>query len=213
MRKLLCSICILCLLAAMLAGCGAPKSTAAPEPSATPAVTPAPTAIPQSAAPTSSAAPTASPEPGSDLAGSIASKNGVFLISKDLFVSQLDLVLTSFGYRTLPDPVTPTGEPTGKTVKSETYDVGAGVTLTLCTGKNGENLSEIDLTATGVLSGNSFSDYQKCCVDMIDFDRSKSILGSLEKSKSGTTAIYSENASYILRVSDDITTLRIIPKN
>ena len=208
MKKMLCSVCALCLLAALLTGCaggGTQLSTASPDPSAAPTV--------QTADP---ASPSASPGSEDDLTGTIESKGGVFAIDSGLFASQLDLVLQSFGYHTLPAPDTASVEkvgPNGKTVACKRYDVGSGVLLTLWADKADGSLGEIVLTASGSLSKSTFSNYQKCCVDMIDFEASKNILDALGDDEPGMTAVYSQNAHYIKRANDSVTILQIIPRN
>lgn len=205
MKKMLCSVCALCLMTELLTGCigtGTQESTASPDPSAAPTV--------------QTAAPSASPGSEDDLTGTIESKDGVFLIDRDLFASQLDLVLQSFGYHTLPSPETSAVEkvgPNGKKVLCERYDVGSGVLLTLCADKDDGSLAEIVLTASSSASKNTFSNFQKCCVDMIDFEASKNILAALGDSGAGTTAVYSENAHYVQRGNDSVTILQIIPRN
>jgi predicted small lipoprotein YifL len=220
MRRLLGYIFVL-LFIVSLAGCGGSgeaKSTATPEPSVS--------QEPETATDTGATdvnetdVVQSTEQAASEITGCIESKDGVFLISRDQYISQLDYILKNSGLKALSDYDASTGEkdgPNGEKFDFVRYDVDDGVMLALCTGKNDDKLTEIMLF--GVLkelteeSKDTFSAYGGYNVALIDNADSESILYSLGEHKGGEVTVEGKNASYTFAESDGVACILISPVN
>ncbi len=223
MRRSLCYICILCIFIVSLAGCGESegiKSTATPEPAVSQETEATTDAGATAASVSETAEVQSTAQTASDITGSIESKDGVFLISRDQYISQMDYILKNSGFKTLSDYDASIGEkdgPNGEKFDFVRYDIDDGVMLALSTGKNDDKLTEIMLI--GVLadlteeSKDVFSVYEGYCIALIDNDFSQSILNGLAKYEGEEVTKEGKNASYTCDEIDGIVCILISPLN
>jgi hypothetical protein len=138
----------------------------------------------------------------SKITGSIESQNGVFLISREQFISQLDQALENDGVKALSDYDVLAGEkegPNGEEYSTIRYRV-EDVVLVLSTGKNDDKLTEVLLAGVSAdqseASKDIFAAYMVYCISLIDNAVIESIIHGLGAYKGEEITKKGENASY-----------------